>query len=409
MTPSEFLLELAEDIVTLPELAARLSIPHARLRKMAAVPVFPRPLRTIAGAKVWSLSEVQTWLASTKSEPVPALADLRVIVQQLVPSEWAGTSVNLGCYRIEHAEPIGPSGAAIFRRTTDTAISAFVGEVEYYDPGKTLVTSHNGGIIQMTGHSAPIRVGPGQFLFIATRYGGEEDSAPIRTMRGLVCAIAGRNAAFEEVFRAHVKPEPNSVQLTADSSLNPATFPEIGRVHAVLESTHHALLALDRSPHGAKVAASLDWFEQSLEGRNTDGFVKCWIALETLMMYDANVAPIVDRLGSIFGLKENAVHDQLGPRALQKLRNRVVHSGDVAKIHHKVLDHISAMYVDLLRDVLGLPAKRHMLELSNTRLVLEHIRALVRGAPAPDLPSSDPLKRYVRIAMDLQFAEQLPA
>lgn len=173
---------------------------------------------------------------------------------------------------------------------------------------------------------------------------------------GLVVAFLGRNAAARKLF-----------DMCLDIT---GAFSVFGRIdnpfrHGRPNLADDALLEIeaasdalsDLSPHDQdRLRLSLRWFGQSLrEEEDQDAFIKLWVALEVLAMPDAtNVKPLNLSLADAYDMPFDEVTRRFQVGRIHGLRSDMLHEGKSSLHFPLISDYAHALYIDLLRHMVGL-------------------------------------------------------
>lgn len=206
----------------------------------------------------------------------------------------------------------------------------------------------------------------GTFLFVLARLAREADSDAQQTARGLIAdavttlhLISGRNAALsreinEIVFRQ------NGIQHPSGAAESPVYHGPADLSLDRLTELSELWQAIERMPmiDSRRCKLSLRWASRGGEANGVDSLLAWWIAIETLAMPDTtNVRAINRRLASAhtITLEEAVVRFKVG--RLQNLRAMIVHDGRLEQTTHNLERYIEALYIDLLRDVCGMPMR----------------------------------------------------
>lgn len=113
----------------------------------------------------------------------------------------------------------------------------------------------------------------------------------------------------------------------------------------------------------ARVRLSLRWFNAALRDAAHDAFVKFWIAVETLAMPSStNILPIFESLARAYGISVPDAKTRFPIGRLFDLRGRIVHKGEMLELPGAVLGYMSALFFDLLSELLLQPNEGRLAE-----------------------------------------------
>lgn len=186
----------------------------------------------------------------------------------------------------------------------------------------------------------------------------------IEAALGLLLAFYGRNVAFEKLFECEVAADGSNTTFASEAQVNPLTFPKIYVVEDSLKRLQEASGAILRLSDAAKnrTFLSLKWFQEAIYDSNgLMGFLKYWIAIETLAMPDVtNVRPVNEILAQVYSSSTNDAEMKFYVGRIHGLRSDIVHDGMIVAIHSGIADYLQALYFDLLSFVAGLPSERRL-------------------------------------------------
>jgi hypothetical protein len=95
--------------------------------------------------------------------------------------------------------------------------------------------------------------------------------------------------------------------------------------------------------------------------------VKFWIAVETLAMPNStNILPIFESLARAYGIPLSDAKTRFPIGRLFNLRGRIVHRGEMLELPGAVLGYMSALFFDLLSELLLQPNEGRLAESLST-------------------------------------------
>lgn len=185
----------------------------------------------------------------------------------------------------------------------------------------------------------------------------------------MFAALFGRNIVYKRIFDNIVHCATGQITSHSPVIENPFWFPapDISAPHLkTLQATDTAMASLrENEQHRARL--SLRWFESAIFDSGIDGFLKYWIALETLAMPDTtNIRPLNQSLANAYGLSLDETRDRFAIGRLFGLRSRIVHDGLMVGIRGELLTYTEGIYVDVLQHYLGLPCERRAEQVMNS-------------------------------------------
>jgi hypothetical protein len=199
------------------------------------------------------------------------------------------------------------------------------------------------------------------YLALMTPLDGERSAKDrISAAAGLLAAFEGGAIVYQLLLETSVTAEGASIY--SPLFVNPESF---GRpnmrdeyLHFIVEAAEKvaALPEVERN----RVQLALRWFDMAMHDQAVDSFLKYWFAIETMGMPDTtNIKPINKALAATYGISFAEARDRFQVGRLYDRRNRIVHHGDLQPVHLQLFDYMQAVFIDLLRSLLGLhPAHR---------------------------------------------------
>lgn len=178
---------------------------------------------------------------------------------------------------------------------------------------------------------------------------------------GLLATIGGRNMVYERLYENILHLEDGKLSAFSPIWENPLWFPSVDASDekvALISDAGKAIAALPASERN-RIELSLRWFQDAVFDGSANGFLKYWIALETLGMPDtSDIRPLNERLASVYGLAYEMARDRFKVGRLFGLRSRIVHDGEIVPIHAQLSRYLEALYNDVLFCILNLNSER---------------------------------------------------
>lgn len=181
----------------------------------------------------------------------------------------------------------------------------------------------------------------------------------IDTASGLMVSFQGRAIAYEKLFETSMSP--TSMSLYTPSIENPGMHgrPNLRPDYFAFIETARAVLVALPSENRNRIELALRWINAAVRDRGVDAFLKYWMGVETLAMPNTtNIRPINESLARGYGLGIDQVRDEFLVGRLYGRRNEIVHNGDMRPVDARVLMYLLALFIDLLREALGIVAAR---------------------------------------------------
>jgi hypothetical protein len=173
---------------------------------------------------------------------------------------------------------------------------------------------------------------------------------------GLYAVINGYNMAYKRAFDFHCSMD-GKTSCASPAFINPGAFPDPDLSTHRLEQISDLGKQLDEMTPQEKnrIKLSLYWFEQGLRANGLDGFIKHWVAIETLAMPDeTNVKPVNEILAKLYKCTLKEASDKFGIGRIQGLRSRILHNGEDLSIHQDLSKYVEAIFFDLLMACFGI-------------------------------------------------------
>jgi hypothetical protein len=176
------------------------------------------------------------------------------------------------------------------------------------------------------------------------------------TIAGFYTAINGFNMAYKRAFDFECSMD-GQTTCAGPVFLNPGAFPDpdlsVDRLNKICD-LGKKLDAMDLRDRN-RIKLALYWFEQGLHAKGLDGFIKHWVAIETLAMPDeTNVKPANEILAKLYGCTVKDASEKFGLGRIQGLRSRILHNGEDLSIHQDLSRYVEALFFDLLMACFGI-------------------------------------------------------
>lgn len=250
-------------------------------------------------------------------------------------------------------------------------ITILKGSITYWDSASIKVRHENDALIFETGDVSQKSTPNGTYLVLTTPHDrdgivGVEATTRTRISEtvALLTTVFGRNVAFQKLFDNVLSLENLQTSFFSPIIENPNAFPAVIPSASRIALVGELFLKLSMLPTDDqnRIHLALRWYEQAIFDSGVDGFLKFWIAIETLAMPDtSHIRKLEILLGSAYKLDEESVRSTFLIGRIFGLRSRIVHSGNLVSIHSGVLRYLDAVFVDALYAVLGLPIERRAL------------------------------------------------
>jgi len=241
------------------------------------------------------------------------------------------------------------------------------GDVRYFDTSQLrfeIVTDTEWKIV---GETEERQTGRGSFLLLLAAFdvgdapGNEpEVRMDLASVAGLIVAVCGRNAAYEQVFENVVSIHEPRASGFSQVLENPLSIrpPALLARRAALERAALGLSVADPAD-AERLNLAFRWVIQAVYDSGADAYIKYWVALETLAMPDTtNVRPIVEALGRVYGISPSEARTRFMVGRLQSFRSRIVHRGHIPAVHSFLLDYLDALFYDVLSEKLGFAGEK---------------------------------------------------
>jgi len=266
---------------------------------------------------------------------------------------WSSTVVDTTSYRCDEIEDVFYLLAHTQQEYFDVDLS-YVG-----DDGKELSFNH-----KLNVKKTPA----GLHLIFYTPSGGKsgvseaEANAKMEVARGLVLACEGENATYVHLYSQELQLPTGRINMRGPVFVNPLTSPMPFQDKNRLVVASKNLSKLEANTK-ARVNLALRWMDKSASERDhIDSFLKIWFALETIAMPNTtNIKPLIQAMASIYGVTYQEAISVFEIGRIQDLRASIVHNGIVPIIHYQLLNYLSAIFSDLLFNLLGMQSERRAL------------------------------------------------
>ena len=288
-----------------------------------------------------------------------------------IPQRWlAGSaldSVWLAAYEVLAASEEDVQRATSSIEVLDGHVRLGFGSLEHFDMSSVhwVVTPGRGP--KMYGEPELIATPKLPFLLIMLPMpGGREDPnseearRQVNVIVGLLGGLVGRNIVGRFLFEVAID-VPETTPALFGRVPNPFRHgkPDLGDERlSELEQASSAAINLPQDKQD-RLRLSLRWFAESLQRNDVDAFLRGWIAVETLAMpTSGNIRPVVESLASAYEMAYDDAKATFNIGLLADTRAKVVHEGRSELVFPALDDYLKAVYLDLLRHALNLPARK---------------------------------------------------
>lgn len=181
----------------------------------------------------------------------------------------------------------------------------------------------------------------------------------IKSYASLFSIIFEENVIYKQLFENVIDLKTGILTVSTNTIVNPIFIPypflsadNLKEVSNIVE----AKIKLNETEQN-KVDSSLTWYYDSIRDIGTGSFLKCWIAIEILVLNDSNIKPIKEKFYRIYNksLKDDNELFMIGK--LYNIRGDIVHNGSKRPIHWLLLKYLQSIYNDILFEILGLESK----------------------------------------------------
>lgn len=214
----------------------------------------------------------------------------------------------------------------------------------------------------------------GMYLLLLTPHnidGNEGNEVFVREqisyIAGLFAAFSGRNIVYDKIFD-------NIIHLRGDTegsgpSIEQPLFfdkPDVSKLNIIsnVGKIINNLSYTDRK----NLQLSLRWFDMAIYDYGISAYIKYWIGLETLVkkgeinnknnikIKKNNKRPyfIYKKISDAYNIPFEDIDNLFNIRLLYKLRNAIIHDGQIVPIDGRLLEYIGAIYIDILFYCLGI-------------------------------------------------------
>jgi len=226
---------------------------------------------------------------------------------------------------------------------------------------------HRDGILECHCHFSTQEAPQGTYLLLVTPYavdGMQSDEALTRrritTAAGLLAAFNGRNVVYSRLFDA-ISELSGPITSFGPTVENPGWFarPDLSDSRIDTISGAARRVAILSKSEDDRICRSLQWFESGLYDSGVGGYIKYWIAIETLVKLPNRklVGRINELLACAYSRSLEAVEERFEVGRLYGLRCNIVHHGQLYPIHGSLLQYLEALYTDVLFTYLDLPCE----------------------------------------------------
>jgi len=170
---------------------------------------------------------------------------------------------------------------------------------------------------------------------------------------------AGQNFMREIVFDAVINASNGDISTYSDSIKMPQIVegPFIGKQHGeAIKEISKKILSLHEN-NRERIELALELVNEAMDKKY--GFFEYWTALE--IVCDGKSGKIKNRLAKIYNIKShNDAAEKTGLKVLAEWRHDFIHKGKRPIISADVERYIQLIFLELLRDELGLPCAGHL-------------------------------------------------
>ena len=251
----------------------------------------------------------------------------------------------------------------------DVRVIVFWGSFQYLDVSRAISEILDDGTVHLDPNVKHTEARESAWLLILQPYivdGVQRPEYEIRKRAGiqaaLFAAINGRNMAFQRVTDNIIMMKEGGMT-TASSPMftNPHAFPvpdvSVERCKFIRDAA--LKLQQQRVDIRHRIELSLHWFEKGIRAVGLDGFINCWVAIETLGMPDTtDIRPLNHLLTSAYNISQDEARDKFGVGKVFGLRSRILHNGEDLPINQLLSEYMECLYLDFLLESLGLPSER---------------------------------------------------
>lgn len=204
------------------------------------------------------------------------------------------------------------------------------------------------------------------YVFLATPFrvdgkpGKESEAkAALATAAGLVCLHVGLNALRDLVFDGEVNAGDGTFSHAGEPwrMPQPCEGPFLARQNGEDIQEIAQCISRLREPTQSRVRLAVQLVDNGM--RKTEGFFEYWTALEVLC--DGRSHRIRERLARLYRIRNyKGAANRSGFTTLEKWRHDYIHRGRRPPLTADVERYLQLLFLDLLRQELGLPSRAHL-------------------------------------------------
>lgn len=165
----------------------------------------------------------------------------------------------------------------------------------------------------------------------------------------------GRNALFVHVFDNRICFATNTMFVSTLWKSPGAGIPLIDSESLNgLRLIDVALQSTDDPTH-ERISLGLRWYDRSFSEHGVDALLSAWFAIESVGMTSTNVGELHQHLADAYGITKQSAQAEFQLGKIFGLRAQIVHDGARPPIHVDLVAYLQAVFIDLVRYMLGQP------------------------------------------------------
>lgn len=279
-------------------------------------------------------------------------------INDFIPDKWKHQSVLLTAYRVINCSDQLIDKNHIITDFPDLRVMWVMGGISYRKFIEDFDYGENDRNLKLSLKESDVSK-KGNWLFFFQLYDQStefETKNRLSSYCGIYLAINGLGNAIDLEFQ-HILHSDNKISYFGNVFLNPSALKNVdlsASVLSLIKMIGEKVAELDPSK-SRRLMLALHWFEKSMRARGTDSFLNAWIALEALAMPDTtDISSIKKKLSKIFEVEQKVIEDKFCIGRMFGLRSKIVHDGLVYSASSILMDHIHAIFTDLLIEECGL-------------------------------------------------------
>lgn len=214
------------------------------------------------------------------------------------------------------------------------------------------------------------------YIIDGTKLDEEQIKDRIKSYASLFSIVFGENVIYKQIFENIISCKTGIPTATSSTIINPRSNPNpiistknLLQVSDIVKAKNNLNQTLQN-----KVDSSLTWYYDSIKDFGTSSFLKCWIAIEILVLNDSNIKPIKEIFYKIYNESETRDNELFMIGKLYGIRGEIVHDGSKRPIHGLLLKYLQFIYIDIFYEILQLePRYATQLLLDNIKLNLDDL------------------------------------